>query len=63
MNSTKSVGRIVGLLFLLQALLAVPVYTEVGMMRSVIGPAGLMQLTLALWLIVKGFGEAEVADE
>ncbi|HEV2708380.1 MAG TPA: DUF4386 domain-containing protein [Pyrinomonadaceae bacterium] len=38
MNSAKNIGRVVGLLFLAQALLAVPVYTEVGMMRSVIAP-------------------------
>lgn len=38
MRTSKSLGRIVGLLFLAQVFLAVPVYTEVGMMRSVIGP-------------------------
>ncbi|HLL75097.1 MAG TPA: DUF4386 family protein [Pyrinomonadaceae bacterium] len=38
MRSVKSVGRVTGLLFLAQALLAVPVYTEVGMMRAVIAP-------------------------
>jgi hypothetical protein len=36
--SAKGLGRVIGLLFLVQVLLAVPVYTEVGMMRSVIGP-------------------------
>ena len=34
--STKRIGRLVGALFLIQALLAIPTYTEVGMMRSVI---------------------------
>jgi hypothetical protein len=35
-ESTKRIGRLVGALFLIQALLAIPTYTEVGMMRSVI---------------------------
>lgn len=38
MSSAKRTGRVVGLLFLAQVLLAVPVYTEFGMMRPVIGP-------------------------
>jgi hypothetical protein len=35
-QSAKRTGRQVGAVFLIQALLAIPVYTEVGMMRSVI---------------------------
>ncbi|HJQ39375.1 MAG TPA: DUF4386 family protein [Thermoanaerobaculia bacterium] len=36
--SAKATGRIVGLLLLVQVLLAIPVYTEIGMMRAVIAP-------------------------
>ena len=56
-SSAKSVGRIVGLLFLAQVLLAPPVYTEFGMMRSVITPGFLanaagnaMQIRVAVLL-------------
>ena len=38
MNSAKSIGRVVGILFLAQALLAMPVYTQWGMMGSVTAP-------------------------
>lgn len=38
MRSAKSVGRIIGLMYLAQVLLAPPVYTQWGMMRAVIGP-------------------------
>ena len=38
MTSPKSVGRTIGVLFLLQVLLAPPVYTEAGMLRPVIVP-------------------------
>lgn len=34
----KRIGRIAGLLLLAQALIAIPVYTEIGMMSSVISP-------------------------
>jgi hypothetical protein len=51
MKSAESLGRVVGLLFLAQALLAVPVYTEVGMMRSVIGPDFLANAAASATLI------------
>ena len=38
MRTAKSVGRIIGVLFLLQVLLALPVYTQWGMLRSVTAP-------------------------
>lgn len=38
MRSTKSVGRIIGVLFLVQVLIALPVYTQWGMMGSVTAP-------------------------
>jgi hypothetical protein len=38
MRTAKSVGRIIGVLFLVQALLAPPVYTQWGMMGSVTAP-------------------------
>ena len=38
MITAKSVGRIIGVLFLLQVLLAPPVYTQWGMMGSVTAP-------------------------
>jgi hypothetical protein len=57
MRSAKTVGRIVGLLLLLQVLLALPVYTNFGMMRSVMAPdflanaaANAMQIRLAVLL-------------
>lgn len=34
----EQIGRIVGALLLAQALIAIPVYTEIGMMRSIISP-------------------------
>jgi hypothetical protein len=34
----QRIGRIVGALLLAQALVAIPVYTEIGMMSSVISP-------------------------
>ncbi len=37
-ESDRRSGRVVGVLLLLQALMAVPVYTEIGMMRAVTGP-------------------------
>jgi hypothetical protein len=39
----RQTGRIVGLLLLVQALLAIPVFTEIGMMRSIISPAFLTE--------------------
>jgi hypothetical protein len=38
MRTAKSVGRIIGVLFLVQVLLALPVYTQWGMLRSVTAP-------------------------
>ena len=38
MRTAKSVGRIIGVLFLVQVLLAPPVYTQWGMMGSVTAP-------------------------
>lgn len=53
----KLLGRIVGVLLLAQALIAIPVYTEIGMMRSVISPnflgeaaANAVQIRVALVL-------------
>jgi hypothetical protein len=53
----KRTGRIVGILLLAQALLAIPVFTQIGMMRSIISPdfltgaaANAMQIRLALVL-------------
>jgi hypothetical protein len=39
----KRIGRIAGILLLAQALIAIPVYTEIGMMSSVISPDFLVQ--------------------
>ena len=39
----KLIGRIAGLLLLAQALIAIPVYTEIGMMSSIISPDFLVQ--------------------
>jgi hypothetical protein len=39
----KRIGRVVGALLLAQALIAIPVYTEIGMMSSVISPDFLNQ--------------------
>lgn len=39
----KRIGRIAGILLLAQALVAIPVYTEIGMMSSVISPDFLVQ--------------------
>jgi len=39
----KWIGRIAGILLLAQALVAIPVYTEVGMMSSIISPDFLVQ--------------------
>ena len=57
MTSAKSVGRIIGMLFLVQVLLAPPVYTEFGMMRSITASdflanaaSNAMQIKLALLL-------------
>jgi hypothetical protein len=44
MNSDfKRIGRIAGILLLAQALIAIPVYTQIGMMSSVISPDFLTQ--------------------
>ncbi|HEV2746375.1 MAG TPA: DUF4386 family protein [Allosphingosinicella sp.] len=57
-------GRIVGLLLLAQALLAIPVFTEIGMMRSVIAPdfltgaaanATQIRAALVLTFLLSGF--------
>src|SRR5947209_2146507 len=42
-SDLRRTGRIVGLLLLVQALVAIPVFTEIGMMRSVISPAFLRE--------------------
>lgn len=39
----KRIGRIAGILLLAQALIAIPVYTEIGMMHSVTSPDFLVQ--------------------
>lgn len=39
----KGIGRIAGILLLAQALIAIPVYTEIGMMSSIISPDFLVQ--------------------
>lgn len=39
----KRIGRISGILLLAQALIAIPVYTEIGMMSSIISPDFLVQ--------------------
>ena len=39
----KQIGRIAGILLLAQALIAIPVYTQIGMMSSVISPDFLVQ--------------------
>ena len=39
----KRIGRIAGILLLAQALVAIPVYTEIGMMSSIISPDFLAQ--------------------
>ena len=39
----KQIGRIAGILLLAQALIAIPVYTEIGMMSSIISPDFLLQ--------------------
>jgi hypothetical protein len=39
----ERIGRIAGILLLAQALIAIPVYTEIGMMSSIISPDFLMQ--------------------
>lgn len=39
----KRIGRIAGILLLAQALIAIPVYTEIGMMSSIISPDFLVQ--------------------
>ena len=69
LNSTGR-GRIVGALLLTQALLAIPVYTEIGMMRSVIAPtflanaaADTMQIRIALLLTNALGAMGEAASE
>ena len=39
----RRIGRIAGILLLAQALIAIPVYTEIGMMSSIISPDFLVQ--------------------
>lgn len=39
----KRIGRVAGILLLAQALVAIPVYTQIGMMSSIISPDFLMQ--------------------
>jgi hypothetical protein len=42
-SNYKQIGRIAGILLLAQALIAIPVYTQIGMMSSVISPDFLVQ--------------------
>jgi hypothetical protein len=58
-SSNKRAGRIIGALLLVQAILAVPVFTEIGMMRAVISPqflagaaASAIQIRIALLLLM-----------
>jgi hypothetical protein len=39
----ERIGRIAGILLLAQALIAIPVYAEIGMMSSIISPDFLVQ--------------------
>ena len=57
-HSAKTAGRVIGVLLLVQALLAIPVFTEFGMMHSVIAPrflqnaaADALQIRIALLLL------------
>ena len=58
MTEAKKLGRIVGALLVVQIVLAIPVYTEIGMMRAVIAPgflhiaaADAAKIRLALLLV------------